>query len=56
MIFRMQQSIIFPIFLNLKEMNYKKVLAKSKGFIKLLGKRLSLKKIPKIYFEEEMDA
>ena len=34
-----------------------KVLAKSKGFIKLLlGKRLSLKKIPKISFKEESDA
>ena len=47
----------FSNFLESEGDELQKVLAKSKGFIKLLlGKRLSLKKIPKIYFKEEMDA
>ena len=47
----------FSNFLESEGDELQKVLAKSEGFIKLLlGKRLSLKKIPKIYFKEEMDA
>ena len=47
----------FSNFLESEGDELQKVLAKSNGFIKLLlGKRLSLKKIPKIYFKEEMDA
>tara|TARA_Y100000816_G_scaffold217700_1_gene162807 strand:- start:37 stop:345 length:309 start_codon:yes stop_codon:yes gene_type:complete len=47
----------FSNFLESEGDELQKVLTKSKGFIKsLLGKRLSLKKIPKIYFKEEMDA
>ena len=47
----------FSNFLESEGDELQKVLAKSKGFIKLLlGKRLSLKKIPKISFKEESDA
>lgn len=47
----------FSNFLESEGDELQKALTKSKGFIKsLLGKRLSLKKIPKIYFKEEMDA
>ena len=47
----------FSNFLESEGDDLQKVLAKSKGFIKLLlGKRLSLKKIPKISFKEESDA
>ena len=47
----------FSNFLESEGDELQKILTKSKGFIKLLlGKRLSLKKIPKIYFKEEMDA
>ena len=47
----------FSNFLESEGDELQKVLTKSKGFIKsLLGKRLSLKKIPKIHFKEEMDA
>ena len=47
----------FSNFLGSEGDELQKVLAKSKGFIKLLlGKRLSLKKIPKISFKEESDA
>ena len=47
-------------FLNFQETNkneINKVLNKSNGFIKsMLGKRLSLKKIPKLFFKEEINA
>tara|TARA_B100000886_G_scaffold34856_1_gene21733 strand:- start:328 stop:636 length:309 start_codon:yes stop_codon:yes gene_type:complete len=47
-------------FLNFQESNkneVNRVLNKSNGFIKsTLGKRLSLKKIPKLFFKEEIDA
>lgn len=47
-------------FLNFQETNkneINKVLNKSNGFIKsTLGKRLSLKKIPKLFFKEEINA
>ncbi len=47
----------FSNFLESEGDELQKVLAKSKGFVKLLlGKRLSLKKIPKISFKEESDA
>ena len=47
----------FSNFLESEGDELQKVLAKSEGFIKLLlGKRLSLKKIPKISFKEESDA
>ena len=47
----------FSNFLESEGDELQKVLAKSNGFIKLLlGKRLSLKKIPKISFKEESDA
>lgn len=47
----------FSNFLESEVDDLQKVLAKSNGFIKAkLGKRLNLKKIPKIYFKEEIDA
>lgn len=47
----------FSNFLESEGDELQKILTKSKGFIKLLlGKRLSLKKIPKISFKEESDA
>ena len=47
----------FSNFLESEGDELQKALTKSKGFIKLLlGKRLSLKKIPKISFKEESDA
>ena len=47
----------FPNFLETNTSEINKVLSNSNGFIKsTLGKRLSLKKIPNLFFKEEIDA
>ena len=47
----------FSNFLETNKSEINRVLSNSNGFIKLtLGKRLSLKKIPNLFFKEEIDA
>ena len=47
----------FSNFLETNKSEINKVLSNSNGFIKsTLGKRLSLKKIPNLFFKEEIDA
>ena len=47
----------FSNFLETNKSEINRVLSNSNGFIKsALGKRLSLKKIPNLFFKEEIDA